>query len=82
MRQLYAYVANESTQNDIIYMCMFSTEVPVASQSAMRNSKFVSLECAITFFLTATDPKARATVSIPLLKKFGVNVSILIEVHF
>lgn len=38
MRQLYAYVANEST------------EVPVASQSAMRNSKFISLECAITLF--------------------------------
>ena len=59
------------------FTCMFSTEVPGASQSAMRNSKFASLECAIMFFLSATDPKARATVSIPLLKMFCVNVSTL-----
>ena len=59
------------------FTCMFSTEVPVASQSAMRNGTFVSRECAIIFFLSATDPKARATVSIPWLKKFCVNVSIL-----
>ena len=76
MRQLYAYVANESTQNNIIYMHVLHRS---SSCFTVCNEKwYICFKGMCHYiFLSATDPKARATVSIPWLKKFCVNVSIL-----
>ena len=76
MRQLYVYVANESTQNNIIYMGVLHRS---SSGFTVCNEKWYICFKGIChyFFLSATDPKARATVSIPWLKKYCVNVSIL-----